>query len=289
MNFLAKTWPGAARHHSAVSRILVHFPDTVRSEDLIPVAVELATRSGAQLRGLTLVDTSQLEDITTSCESAAAAVIEQHHLETREEQRNRVRTAFSQACLNAGIDFDIRRRFGNSLDILKEESKVHDLIVTYLQYKENQKHGDLAGLDVMHLIRGGIDPLLVLREKQELPQRILLIQDGTPATNRAMRSFLMQQQFPEATVRLLAVGSSEATAQKMLHDHYERIRRWVSELETGFVAGSAAKVVPQYVSQWDADLVVIGTSPRHPLVGSIIKDASTQILNKTQAALYTTF
>src|SRR5689334_19088614 len=112
MSLIARPWSSHSRQHSTVSRLLVHFPESDQANTLIPFVVKLARHCEARLRGLTVIDTSQFEEFATTCESAAYAVFEQTRIEKGEKHRDKVRAAFTQACLAAKIDFDLYRKRG---------------------------------------------------------------------------------------------------------------------------------------------------------------------------------
>lgn len=286
MSLIARSWSSSTKQQSSVSRLLVHLPESDHANSLILFAVELARRCEARVRGLTVVDTSQLEEYATTCESAAYAAFEQQRLEKGEEHRDRVRAAFSLACLAAGLDFDLHRKLGRRLEILRGEAKCHDLSLTSMRLRANRQKGEMGSADVLELIVSGVSPLLVLRESSESLQRILLIQDNSAASSRTIRSFLSQGLFPDANVRLLAVGPNDDAAKQTLRDGLDTIGDRLPNLESGYVVGKPAQVVPEYALQWEADLVVVGGQRRLPLVGSLLGETAGQVLNRTPAALY---
>ena len=274
MGLSLKPWQSSERQRLAVSRILVHLSGGGASEPLIEFAVQLAGLCEARLRGLTVVDTSELEKLVTVCESAAYAVSEHERLEAEELRQIQVRLGFSRACLDVGLDFDVRRRRGCMFDVLREEAKFHDLSLMSVPTREHRRRGDPGGPEALKLILAGVSPLLVLRGVGELPQRILLVQDGSPASCRTLRTFLSQGLFPEASFRLLSVGPTVAAAKQTLREHVASLVGRLSDVETGFVVGKTPHVVPEYATQWEADLVVVGAQRKPPLIGGFLRRRS---------------
>jgi|GEM_PF-3494553 len=286
MSLEAKSWSSQADQMSTVSRVLVHLADSVHTESLIPFAVQLAQRCQARVRGLTLVDTSQLEDDVSDVESAAYAAFEQQRLDEEHSQRERTRATFSQVCLAAGLDFDLHRKRGPQLEVLRGESKVHDLSMTSVRLKANRGEGEQTPAGARQLVQGGISPLLIVRESSDLPQRILLVLDESPASSRSLRSFLSQRILTDATVRLLAICPTPEAAKQILRDHMDGVSARFPDVETGYATGRPAQVVPDYAMKWEADLVVTGVQPSAPLIGRFRGDVITQVLKKTHSAVY---
>ncbi len=283
MSLPAKLWPSLVRQTSIVPRILVHLPESEHADRLVESAVQLGRSCQARLRGLTLVDTSVLEESATTCESAIYAAFEQDRLEKGEVLRKKARVCFSQSCLAAGLDFDVHRKQGRLLDVLRVESRLHDLCVTW--FPEDAGASD-ARRSIVRLVLGEVAPLLVLRGDRPLPERVLLIQDGTAASSRAARTYLSQSLFPEAAVRLLAIGPNEDSAKQILRDSLDFVSSRRPGAETGYAVGRTATLVPKYAYQWEADLVVLGLQRRSPLLGHLLQDAATRVLKGTRAALY---
>lgn len=286
MSLIARPWSSHSKQHSTVSRLLVHFPESDQANNLIHFTVKLARHCESRLRGLTVIDTSQFEEFATTCESAAYAVFEQKRLEKGEKLRDKVRAAFSQACLAAGLDFDLHRKRGRRLDILRNEAKCHDLCVTSVPLRANRKKGDLGSTEILEWILSGVSPLLALRENSEFPKRILLVHDNTAASSRAIRSYLAHGLFPEANLRLLAVGATNAAAKQTLRENIDSLCCRLPNIETGYAVGRPAQVVPEYALQWEADMVVVAGQRQLPLVGTLRGETASQVLSKTGAMLY---
>jgi nucleotide-binding universal stress UspA family protein len=284
MTASAKLWPfhwGAAQE---VSRVLLHLTESSDGEALIQFTVELAQRCEARVRGITLADAGALEAIA-GCESAGSAVLELQRQQARIARQGTVRETFSQACLRAGIDFDLHRKNGRSLDALVGEAHFHDLSITTVS-ADGRRPGEFTPAQIVEAIRKGVSPLLVLRDARLLPRRILLVHDGSPAGNRTIRNFLSQRLFPAAQFRLIATDPSVDRAQLILRENLPYVSRHVSNLERGFLAGRAAQVVAHYAKDWDADLVVIGAHRRPAIERCLFGDAVRSVLKKTSCAVY---
>lgn len=280
--------PVRSRARPALSRILVHLPESPQAEPLIRLVTELTRHCAAHVRGLTLLDTAELQNLVTTCESAAFAVYEMERLQSGAERRNVVRACFSNACLQAGLDFDLHAREGRSTDLLAREAQLHDLLIVALAQSAQQQPGEWTTSALTELILKGTSPVLAWKNCERSPSRIVLVQDGTQACSNAIRTFLSQRLFPDATYRLLAVHADTHEAQRLLRETADYVCRRFPGCETGYVLGHPVNVVPAFVQKWEADLVVLGAQRRPAMLGLLLSEAIEKIALKSTASLYST-
>jgi hypothetical protein len=273
-----------------LSSVLLHFSSVQNGEPLIELGVGLARRSAARLRGLTLVDTRRLASLSTSSEAAIYSDSEYSRLRQVEEEQDSVRSQLSRACISAGIDFDIRRVRGNPLEVLPPEAQFHDLVVTSLPTAQDAKseHSNLAAGELIDLLFQGVQPLLVLRDASQSVRRVLLVSDGAGASARAIREFLRQNLFPEAELRLLAIGTTEQRARNSLREMFDYCRGRRAAMESGWICGSPQKVVVPYALKWGADLVVLGVTRKSRMVRRLFGEPAQRLLEDTNLAFYGT-
>jgi len=272
-----------------VSSVLLHFGNVRHDEPIIRTGVELARRAPARIRGLTLVDTRRLSALSSTCEAAAYSAGEATRLDRLEADQDQVRHRLTQACLTAGIDFDVRRMRGNPLEVLPSESQFHDLVVTAVPPPDaaDAVFG-LSAADVIDLLFRGVQPMLVLRGAEAPLARVLLIGDGSPAAARAMRQFLQQRLLPNAELRLLAVGSTERNARASLAEMVDYCRGLRLTFESGWICGNPRRVVAPYALKWGASLVVTGAQREGRVARKLLGDTVEELLTKTSLSVYTT-
>jgi nucleotide-binding universal stress UspA family protein len=273
-----------------LSSVLLHFSRYEHGEPIIELGVDLARRSAARVRGLTLVDTRRLVMLSATCESAIYADNEFGRLKRIESQHNSVHSLLSQACVSAGLDFDIRRLRGNPLEVLPSEAQFHDLVVTSLARPAERPSEStcLAAGDLVDLLLQGVQPLLVLRGCDRPVNRVLLVADGTGASARAIREFLRQNLFPQAALRLLAIGSTVERARTSLREMVDYCRNRLAAIESGWICGAPRSVVIPYAQKWGADLVVLGVARKSRIVRRLCGEPAQRLLEETDLALYAT-
>ena len=168
--------------------------------------------------------------------------LELSRLNAADLNQGTVSSKLSSACLQARVNFDVRRLKGDPFEILPRESRFHDLTVTTFPLPGEPVVGDhgLTADETLALLSHGVQPLLVLRTPQQPIRRVLVISDGLSASNGVVRQFLSQNLFPDADHRLLAVGEQAEHAQDLLRELVEYGHQRRIQFESGWLRGPVA-------------------------------------------------
>jgi nucleotide-binding universal stress UspA family protein len=269
-----------------LNSVLLHLEGAEQASPVIRLAVDVARRSEARLRGLTLLDTRRAEASHDS-ESPVYAMLTQARRDCVEQQQEVVREELSKACLAAGLNFDVRRRAGDPLQLLPQESQFHDLVITSVATsgQESEANG-LTVSDLFALLLRGVQPLLVVNRNQTKIGRVLLAFDGSEASGRAVRAFLRANIFADAEHRLLAIGRNQRLAKASLGEMADYCLQRRQSLETGFVCGQARRLLFPYAEKWQADLIVLGVGPGQRLLGRLLGDRTIHRLHNLGCSLF---
>lgn len=264
-----------------LSSILLYLDDEVRAVPAIQLAVQLARQAKARVRGVTLVDTRHHEEACTQ-ESAAFATQAHAALQLAEQRQQGVRHKLSNACLQAKVDFDVRRFAGDPVDVLAREARFHDLLIAS-GFVGNDALG-LNASDLIGLVQRRASPLIVLHPQQSSLERVLLVYDGTDSASRAIQSYLKLGPLTRADHRLLAIGKSEDTARQFLDEILEYCMAKCPDLESGYVVGQTRRVLVPYINKWQADLAVMGCSSDGRFMRRVFGDSLLDLLKHTSCA-----
>ena len=266
-----------------LNSVLLYLEDERQAASVIRLGVSMAKYAKARVRGVTLIDTRPSEAAYAS-ESAAFAVSAISGNVLAEHHQSRLRADLSNACLKAGLNFDVRRFAGDPIEVLCKEGRFHDLVITS-GYVGTGSAG-LSSVDLSDLVERGVQPLLVLHPAQHAVDRVLLVYDGSEASGRAIRSYLNLRVLPKADYRLLAIGDSEGTAHAALREMADYCHMHCAPLETGCVVGKPRRVLPAYIEKWQADLLVLGMSRGNRLLRCLFGDKSFELLPKSQCSIF---
>ena len=272
-----------------VHSVLLYLNGLSSSDPVISVGVALASRQEARVRGITLVDTRRMESLTSTCESAVYVAMELNRMQDAEQLHRTARADLSQACLDAGLNFEVRQLSGDPLELLPQETQFSDLAIASLPIENGsaREHEQMSASQLVELLFRGVQPLLILRQQNRVPSRVLMVHDGTQAAARAIKLFIGQNLFPEAECRLLAVGATEKQARKHLSDMADYCLAYRRDLELGFARGSLRRVLLPYAKKWQADLMVLGVTRGNRVLSRLLGDVARDILTMSNCALYT--
>lgn len=273
-----------------MNSILLHLEGPQRSRNVISLGVELARRAEARVRDVAMIDTRRIQALTVECETAAYVVAEQGRLQTAKKQRESTRAELAHACLDAGLNFDVRLFSGDPLGLLESEAQFHDLVITAFpahRSSEDERLGqNLAADELIAALQRGVQPLLVVRRTEEPISRTLLVYDGTAAASRTIRSYLASNLFPEADHRLLVVGNDAGQAQELMREMAQCCRSYRVDVETGWLVGSMRRVLLPYAEKWSAELIVLGMQRGNPMLRRLFGDTARRVLLRSPCALF---
>ena len=109
--------------------ILLNLDGSSRARGVIEAGLRLAEAHQARLRGVTLVDTRRIRQLTATCESAAHVLEEQNRMHQAGSHQGLARADLSQACLAAGLNFDVRFMTGDPLVAIPSEARFHGIFL----------------------------------------------------------------------------------------------------------------------------------------------------------------
>lgn len=269
--------------------LLLYLEGAARAAAVIDAGIGLAGSAGARIEGLTLVDLRRAHSLLATCESAAYVVTEQDRLRRAEALQGHARAGLTQACLTAGLNFGVRSACGDPLELLPLESRFHDLLIAACPSADDDSDMEQEGLeprDLVELVSRGAQPLLVVRRRPQPLQRVLLVNDGTAAAGRAIRSFLGLNLPESAECRLLALGESKCAARQSLREMADYCRSRRRDLETGWAVGSPQRLLIPYAEKWQPGLIVMGVTRKNLVLRALLRETAHKVLRTLPCALF---
>lgn len=268
--------------------ILLYLDSAEHAQSVIQFGVTLARDTDARVRGLTLLDTRAL-DTAHQCESAVYLSLAESRHEQTESTQNGARVALSQACLEARLNFDVRRISGDPLSILPAEARFHDLVIASSSNSKNRARAARSSLstgDWRALLQRGVQPLMLVPPSARPLQRVLLAYDGSEASGRAIRSYLNLGILRNTDHRLLAIGKTENESRVALAEMAEYCSNHCPSFETGCATGKTRRVLAPYATKWEADLIVLGFGRGRQWLQSLVGEASVDFARALDCSLF---
>lgn len=272
-----------------LTSLLLIMESAEQAAPVIRFGVSLAASVSARIRGLTLVDTRDVED-AQHCEAAVFLKTALTRQALAERRHDRARAELSRVCLEARLNFDVRRLEGDPLDILPQEARCHDLVVTSIGPVDRRLPAGatmrLSMRDLTALLNRGVQPLMVLPSDQEAIKRVLLVYDGSETAGRTIRSYFSLGILRDGEHRLLAIGRDGSAAQSALKEMANYCQVRCPSLEIGFAVGRARSVLAAYAAKWQSDLLVMGVSRSYRLLHPLLGHLSLEMSNALKCGLF---
>jgi nucleotide-binding universal stress UspA family protein len=269
--------------------VLLYLESVEQASPVIGFGVALAREGGARVRGVTLVDTREME-AAQDCESAVFVSLAHSRQAFADCVREGARAELSKACLAAKLNFDVRRIAGDPLEILPVEARFHDLVIASsgaIDRRLPQSAGSSLSIgDMLELLQRGVQPLLLLPAETRAVKRVLLVYDGSEAAGRAIRTYFSLGVMRDAEHRLLAIGVTEAGARASLAEMAEYCAGHCAALETGCAVGKTRRVLVPYAGKWEADLIVLGVGRGPRIVRRLLGQASLDLVRTLNCGLF---
>jgi nucleotide-binding universal stress UspA family protein len=275
-----------------LASLLIHLPSSHLAPEVIRPAVAIAKRHQARVRSLAIVDIERVQSLAATWESAEHGDVDYDRLRKLEKKCLAVQSRASQACLQAGLNFDIRTVKGESSSVLQWESQYHDLVVTVWDGAgdDDEEGVENAGIrstdELAQVMSNGSHSLLLLRGGMPESPRVLLVHDGSDASGRAIRRYVTQRLWLDSEVRLLGVAPRAEDAAKNLRELVDYCATHGLQPETGCLQGTLRRSLVPYARKWEADLIVLGAGPLaqpgNPAGHDLVRD----VLDYTDAAVF---
>jgi len=270
-----------------VKRVLVALSGTPCTPIAVQWAVELAQQHGASITGVTLVDTERLGDVgpVPIGGAAAARALAEHRVAVTQQHVEEEIAGFEKACTEAAVSHMVSRERGDPFELLVELWRYHDLTIIGLRGLFEYGVVDNPDDQVLQLMRHGVRPIFAVSPEHRPVNRALVSYSGSMESAMAMKSFAELGLWPQAAVKIVCFGFEEPEATPLLIDATAYLRAHGFEPEAESLPGTAKKGLLAYSQQWNADLVVMGTTSRSRIVNLVWGGATQETLVHAEVPL----
>jgi nucleotide-binding universal stress UspA family protein len=271
-----------------LKRILVALSGTAFTPVAVRRGVQLAQRHGASITGVTVVDIERLADVGPVPIGGAAVAhdLAEHRLAVTQEHVEVEIERFEKACQEASVPFIIGREHGDPFELLLDLWRYHDLTVIGLrglfEYGVVRNPDDM----IIKLIRRGVRPIIAVSPEYREVNRVLVAYDGSPEAAMAMKRFAQLRLWPDATMRLVCFGIDEKAATPLLIDATAYLRAHGFEPEAESLPGRAKHGLLAHAQEWEADLVVMGSTSRSRIAKLVMGATALEALMHADIPLF---
>jgi nucleotide-binding universal stress UspA family protein len=275
-----------------IKRVLLGIGGTPFTKVAIRRAVELCQIHGAQLTAVTVVDErrlAQVGPVPAGAGAAAARLREQRLAVTRDLIEETV-ASLEAAAQESKVTLAVHREQGKPFQLMANYARHHDLCVFGLRSMfeyEVLGDSDVKPADVLsEMVTGGVRPVIAVSERFRSIRRVLIAYGGSVQAAETMKQFVRLQPWPDVQLRILACGSDQAELERLLEEASGYCRHHGHEPEASHRPGSPDREILAEAAEWDADLIVLGTSRGSLLSRAVFGSTALHVIRNADRPLF---
>ena len=275
-----------------IKRVLLGIGGTPFTRVAIQRAVELCRLHEAQLTAVTVVDEQRLTRVgpVPAGAGASASELREHRLAVTRELIEEAVDSLKAACEESKVQVSIHREQGEPFQLMVDYARYHDVSVFGLRSMfECDILGSSGGqpADMLsQMVIGGVRPIIAVSERFRSIRRVLIAYGGSVRAAETMKQFVRLELWPDVTLRLLACVNGDANTDRLLNDAFIYCRQHGHEPELNYRRGSPSKEILAEAHEWDADLIVLGTSQRGVLSRAIFGSTALHVIRNADRPLF---
>lgn len=274
-----------------IGRILVALGGTEYTLVAIETAVDIAKRYGAEVTGVTVVNTEQLRRIGP-VPMGASEIANQLRDERVAQSRDAAELAISRfeaACNDAGVRYSVvQEEHEEPCHYLINLSRYQDLTVAGLKAAFDYGVGvpeDPAKL-IDRLITGGVRPLIAVPDKPFEVRRALIAYSGSMGGAKTIRQFVRLNPWPNVETRIVTFGKETPEHRKIIDDAAAYCTANGMQVTGEILDASPNKAILEEADNWGADIIVMGNSRKNLLLRRVLGETLLHAIKNSEKALF---
>jgi nucleotide-binding universal stress UspA family protein len=275
-----------------IKRVLLGIGGTPFTSVAIQRAVELCRFHGAQLTAVTVVDEARLGQVgpVPAGAGAAAAGLREHRLAVTRDLIEQTVESLEAAAAESKVQLSVQREQGSPFQLMVDYARHHDVCVFGLRSMFEYDvlgSSDVKPADVLsQMVIGGVRPIIAVSERFRAIRRVLIAYGGSVRAAETMKQFVRMQLWEDVSLRILACGGSQADWEPLLEEASVYCRHHGHEPETSHRPGSPDQEILAEAAEWDADLIVLGTSQRTLLTRAVFGATALHVIRNADRPLF---
>ena len=211
-----------------------------------------------------------------------------------EQERSKLLIASGREILNwakeyaagSGVkEIIVQQRHGPFIDTLSELEQRVRVLVMGIRGEGHEDEEDQVSAHIETIVRTLHSPILVVNDKFQLPEKIMLAYDGSEPSEKALNMVAQSPLFKDTPCHLVHVGNGIDAGGEILEYAAERLRESGLEVIAEELSGKVVDALCEYRATHDIDMTVMGAF-RHTRVRNLLLGSFTEkMLARTQKPL----
>ena len=275
-----------------IKRVLLGIGGTPFTSVAIQRAVELCRLHRAQLTAVTVVDEQRLGRVgpVPAGAGSAAAGLREHRLAVTRELIEQAVETLEAASAESKVQLAVHREQGKPFQLMVDYARHHDLCVFGLRSMFEYDvlgSSDVEPADVLsRMVTGGVRPIVAVSERFRSIRRVLVAYGGSVRAAETMKQFVRLRPWQDVTLRILACGGDQAGLERLLEEASAYCRQHGYQSESSHRLGSPSQEILAEAAEWDADLIVLGTSRRSVLSRAVFGSTTLHVIRNADRPLF---
>lgn len=271
-----------------MKRILVGLGGTPYVQAKIEHAIDLARRHGAEVTGVTIVDAARIAKVGAVPIGGAAAAHElrEHRERTIREHLEETIAQFETMCTDAAVRHQVVHETGDPFDELASLWRYHDLTILGLQGFFDYDVFEAADDHIAKVIARGVRPIIASAKTFRTVRKALVAYNGSMESAKAMKRFVQMRLWDPVELLIACFDLPEETSDALLRDARDYCVRHEYRVETFASPGDPHVRLLEYAQEWQADILVMGSTNRGRLARLILGDTLLHTIRQAEIPLF---
>jgi nucleotide-binding universal stress UspA family protein len=270
-----------------IKSLLVGVDSSVYARAAVEHAIELGKVFGARVTGLHVLDIRYVEmppyvDYSYAFEPVPPVFTPPDLMDKFRAKGERVLNDLSETVKKAGLAVDIRMEEGVPGQVMAELAQEHDLLVLGKRGEHAKWGRDLLGSTAESITRRSVIPVLLTEEKARPLRKALLLYDGSEPAGRGLRLAADLATSAPVEIAVLTADDDEKQGEATLSPARAYLEPLGLTASLWVRPGRPAKAAAATLSEYPADVVVMGTSGHSGLQHLILGSTAEQLMRSVQ-------
>jgi nucleotide-binding universal stress UspA family protein len=270
-----------------IASLLVAVDSSAYARSAEEHAAALAKAYQARITGLYVLDIRYVEmppyvDYSYTFEAVPPALATLDVMDSFRAKSERILTDLCEFMAAAGLGVEARVEEGVPSQVVADVGRAHDLIVMGKRGEHAKWGRDLLGSTAENVARRSATPVLLVDTAYRPLAKALVLFDGSPPANRALKLAADLASRTGLTLRVLTVDDDAERGRTTQSQASAYLERLGLQVEYAVLPGRAAKAASASVGKEPVDLVVMGMRGHSVLHDLILGSTAEQLMRSIE-------